>query len=84
MTRYWTKRPADALELEDKRIAEEREQHDIMMERGAEKLAEAERKLDVAREALKQIFARLGPRFLCCRNHNSRRSTSAQIGGEDV
>jgi len=33
---------ADALELADKRIAEEREQHDIMMERGAEKLAEAE------------------------------------------
>lgn len=45
----------DALEAADKRIEEEREQHDIMMERGAEKLAEAERKLTVAREALKQI-----------------------------
>ena len=47
---------ADALELADKRIAEEREQHDIMMERGAEKLAEAERKLAVAREALSAMW----------------------------
>ena len=48
-------RSVDALEAADKRIAEEREQHDIMMERGAEKLAEAERKLSVAREALIQL-----------------------------
>ena len=47
--------PADALAAADKRIAEEREQHDIMMERGAEKLAEAERKLAVALDALRDI-----------------------------
>lgn len=51
----WWNSAIDALELADKRIAEEREQHDIMMERGAEKLAEAEHKLAVAREALIQL-----------------------------
>ena len=74
---------ADALELEDKRIAEEREQHDIMMERGAEKLAEAERKLDVAREALKQIPHALGHDFYAAATTIADEAL-AQIGGEDA
>ena len=43
---------ADALEAADKRIAEERAAYDRLLEEGANKLHEAERKLDVAREAL--------------------------------
>ena len=42
----------NALEAADKRIAEEREAYDRLLEEGANKLHEAERKLDVAREAL--------------------------------
>ena len=70
----------DKLELADKRIAEEREQHDIMMERGAEKLAEAERKLAVAREALgiATTYSMLES------NRKIITEALAQIGGEDA
>ena len=73
---------ADALELADKRIAEEREQHDIMMERGAEKLAEAERKLAVAREACKDI-RRAIERECYAAAYIIVSEALAQIGGED-
>lgn len=53
----FTNKAADALEAADKRIAEERETYDRMLEEGANKLAEAERKLVVARDELQNVKA---------------------------
>ncbi len=71
----FTNKAADALEAADKRIAEERETYDRMLEEGANKLAEAERKLDVAREAMTKAAA------LEC--NGVIRVALAQIGGDD-
>ena len=111
---YERKLCADALEAADKRIAEERETYDRMLEEGAEKLfaaeseykamanlaaaylrdkKEAERKLDVAREALKETTEVLE---ILRRGHgvdvgskcypaiNIAREALAQIGGDDA
>ena len=67
---------ADALELADKRIAE-------LEQVNCSRLDEAERKLAVAREALKQIPHALGHDFYAAATTIADEAL-AQIGGEDA
>lgn len=78
--------PADALELADKRIAELAKFHaELHVEHGKAKIriGELERKLAVAREALKQIPHALGHDFYAAATTIADEAL-AQIGGEDA
>ena len=77
---------ADALELADKRIAELAKFHaELHVEHGKAKIriGELERKLAVAREALKQIPHALGHDFYAAATTIADEAL-AQIGGEDA
>lgn len=71
---------ADALEAADKRIAEERETYDRLLEEGANKLHEAKRKLAVAREALEDLCDWDGDLVL----KDFCEDALAQLGGDDA